>query len=424
MSAHLQTRCGGLLEVHDRRDSHWEGVEQLRCDYSLAAPQLPNNKDGLQLKHIRRVQADLKVAYLHRTVRDFLAVDSVRELLLKHIGSPAQFEPHISLLMGYTLNLKSDICSLHCTAPASHEQLTWMIVNEALLIARKANCPSMQVRDSILNEFSGMALRFANFPLSGKFASTSWTSKEWDAAFVSATAKFGLTSFVEHILIKDSTMSQRTGGTSLLAQVLGYPIDLKLSDRRSSNPIRDAWQPPSPSTVDLLLRYGANPNEIINKTRGVSLWQLALYSTYIALNFSESMESRQEDAWAEIVKIMLEHGVDPNTRCRHDHYLGLVDGLNRKFEKSESHIFALAHEYALLPLINDQRVRKGLEPIRCENENISTTDTGRLNGPHLVRPTSTKRQRSISPGHSIWSSKHAGCAETRDLCHFKRSRPS
>jgi hypothetical protein len=252
MSAHLQTRCGGLLEVHDHRDRRCEAIEQTRCDYSLPARQLPNNKNGLQLKHIKKVKADLRVAYLHRTVRDFLAADSVREILLDHTGSTAQFEPHISLLMVYTLNLKSEVCSLHCTAPVSHETLTWMIVSEALLIAQKVDSPSMRVRDSILNEFSNMALRFANFPLSGQYALTSGSSRDWDAVFVSATVKFGLTSFVEHILIKDSSLSQGTGGASLLAQALGYLIDLKLFDR-SPNPIRDTRQPPSPSTVHLLL---------------------------------------------------------------------------------------------------------------------------------------------------------------------------
>jgi len=252
MSAHLQTRCGGLLEVHDHRDRHWEAIEQMRRDY---ARQLPNNKKELQLKHIKKVKADLRVAYLHRTVRDFLAADSVRGILLDHTGPTAQFEPHTSLLMVYTLNLKSDVCSLHCTAPVSHEALTWIVVSEALLIAQKVDSPSissMRVRDSILNEFSNMALRFANFPLSGQYALTSWSSRDWDAVFVSAAVKFQLTSFVEHILIKDSSLSQGPGGASLLAQALGYPIDLKLFDR-SLNPIRDTRQPPSPSAVHLLL---------------------------------------------------------------------------------------------------------------------------------------------------------------------------
>jgi hypothetical protein len=331
MSAHLQTRCGGLLEVHDHRDRHWEAIEQMRRDY---ARQLPNNKKELQLKHIKKVKADLRVAYLHRTVRDFLAADSVRGILLDHTGPTAQFEPHTSLLMVYTLNLKSDVCSLHCTAPVSHEALTWIVVSEALLIAQKVDSPSissMRVRDSILNEFSNMALRFANFPLSGQYALTSWSSRDWDAVFVSAAVKFQLTSFVEHILIKDSSLSQGPGGASLLAQALGYPIDLKLFDR-SLNPIRDTRQPPSPSAVHLLLWYAADPNDIINKTRGMSLWKLVLYSTYIALKLPGALESKEKDAWAEIVKIMLIHGVDPNAKCSQEHYLGLVNGLGRRYE--------------------------------------------------------------------------------------------
>jgi hypothetical protein len=64
----------------------------------------------------------------------------------------------------------------------------------------------------------------------------------------------------------------------------------------------------------------------------MSLWKLVLYSTYIALKLPGALESKEKDAWAEIVKIMLIHGVDPNAKCSQEHYLGLVNGLGRRYE--------------------------------------------------------------------------------------------
>jgi hypothetical protein len=141
MSVHLQTRCEGLLEVHDHRDRHWEGTDDSRCDYLEEIERTKTNDERPQfrLRHNQRVKADLKVVYLHRTVRDFLALEPVRDILLDHTGPITQFEPHISLLMGYIINLKKDICSFHCASRMSHEQRTWTVVSEALLISQNAN---------------------------------------------------------------------------------------------------------------------------------------------------------------------------------------------------------------------------------------------------------------------------------------------
>jgi hypothetical protein len=55
------------------------------------------------------IRAAAKVSYLHRTVRDYLKKDSVRAKLEVKAQTSLEsefFDPNVSLLMSYLINLK------------------------------------------------------------------------------------------------------------------------------------------------------------------------------------------------------------------------------------------------------------------------------------------------------------------------------
>jgi hypothetical protein len=158
-------------------------------------------------------------------------------------------------------------------------------------------------------------------------------------------------------------MYQGTGLTFLLAQALGCPIDIKL-DERSSNPIRDVNQPVFPAMATLLLRFGADPNEIAaskDAALGVpamSIWQLTLYSYYFALQIV-GLTGSQQGAWADIAKAMLEYGVDREVKFNQHHYFNLIACGARENESLKSFFVRRFHDIPLLLLINDLLVKKG-----------------------------------------------------------------
>jgi hypothetical protein len=396
MSNHLKTRCEGLLEIHDLRDRHWEDIELPYYDHP-GGNQIPTT--AASQVGAQRVKADLKVTYLHRTVRDFLAVDSVRGILLDHTDRTA-FEPRLSILMGYTLNLKKGICSFYSKAPVSHDHLIWTVMSEVLLVAHKA--PPGWAYTRILEEFNVVAFHWAENPYPGWRSFITWNPADWQATVMSAAVVLGLVSFVEKALIKNPGSCRSTSQTPFLAYALGYTTDLMFDPLL--NPLKDVNWPLCPPMVNLLLRHGANPNEINEKcTRTFSVWDLAVYSYFFALYLPGSKENKQQHAWEEIVKMMLEHGADRDIRNNQNHHLVSVSG----WEGSEYSLITSYDDHALLPLVNKLRIEKGMGPISyLESDMVSSEIYGSREGPGELSVLPPKR-RSTSPSQSSGKKIHA-----------------
>jgi hypothetical protein len=113
MNAHLKSRCEGLLEAHDVFNRYW--VEETQgWAYSgsrLAFSPVVQDARG------KRLGASWKVSYLHRTVKDFLNTRSVRGRLDtafdNKTSSDEPFDPYLSLLMSYIINLKQGLRSYY-----------------------------------------------------------------------------------------------------------------------------------------------------------------------------------------------------------------------------------------------------------------------------------------------------------------------
>ncbi|KAE9379537.1 hypothetical protein N431DRAFT_327470 [Stipitochalara longipes BDJ] len=416
MSTHLKTRCEGLLEVHDLRDRHWEDNQ-----HSLHEPvEDASFKASAAFQHeSQRVKADLKVAYLHRTVRDFLAADTVRQILLDNTGPITQFEPNMSLLMGYVVNLKRRLCSFYSRAPKPHDHVVWTVLCEVLQISQQVHLGCAY--SPILSEFRDAALRWANRPYPGWYSNHIWTQEVWNHGFLSAGVVFGLTSFVERGL---RTLSQNNQDILawLMTRALGGQVGLMILDNQDK-PFQHIKEPLFPSMANLLLCHGADPNAIDNTTiRQLSVWQFSMYSYYLALCFSEASQSQEENALAEIVQDMLEHGADQGSKCSSRHYISLVVEWSREYKPTELSLLRSNDGRPLLHLVNEARVDRGMVPLRNgydQNDNGYSAVGGsyRSSAAGTIQLPSKRRKRSLSENE-----EDGDVAETGTLLQHKRYR--
>ena len=395
MSTHLKTRCEGLLEVHDLRDRHWEDSEP-----SLQVLQGEDTHESSTAFEIecRRVKADLKVAYLHRTVRDFLTANTVREILLSNTGTIAQFKPNMSILMSYVINLKRGLRTFYCKAPRIHDQVVWSTLCEVLRVCQKI--PLKCLYAPLLSEFSKVALLWANGPCPGWHANNIWTPEEWNHSFLSTAVVFGLTSFVESGLNRLSP-DGRDILTSLITRALGGPASLTPRDPKDLfGPVE---QPLCPSMVNLLLRRGADPNDIDQTTvRQLSVWQFSMYSHHLAPCSSRASSSEEENALAEIVHDMLEHGADQEIKWSSSHDINLLLEWNHAYTPEEEPMFHANNGRYLLQLVNEARVEKGMGLLKSNHSRNSHEYSAAGIGHSLTAAgtiSSCSKRRRRSPGN-------------------------
>jgi hypothetical protein len=114
----LKSRCEGLLEVHDIQDRHWEDRYMVSAGDEMA----PNDPGSCKLGTAEpsshdpclenQLKINWKVAYLHRTVKDFLKTIPVRAKFERSSSLVAQFNPDFSLLLSFVINLKRSLRTL------------------------------------------------------------------------------------------------------------------------------------------------------------------------------------------------------------------------------------------------------------------------------------------------------------------------
>jgi hypothetical protein len=71
MTAHLKSRCEGLLETHDIFDRHWEALPDDEIQEQTFVDTHKSKQYEVQDTLGKRLRASWKVSYLHRTVKDF-----------------------------------------------------------------------------------------------------------------------------------------------------------------------------------------------------------------------------------------------------------------------------------------------------------------------------------------------------------------
>jgi hypothetical protein len=107
---------------------------------------------------------------------------------------------------------------------------------------------------------------------------------------------------------------------------------------------------------------------------------------------------------------MLERGADREIECLQSHCTGLATGWNRKSKQLEFTLQNWNDGRPLLPLINEWRIDKEMEPFyNSENDNVSTVEAGSTESVSVPLP---KRPRPVSPSRSFETEGRIGFFET------------
>lgn len=305
MLAHLKVWCGGLLEAHDRLDSNWEAKEDAEDLFSRPAP-TPIKPETQEVEEHdgSKIRVDAKVSYLHRTVRDYLKTDSVRAKFKGNTQTSPKsepFDPYISLLESYLINLKRSICSFYADSRLNLDSRVWRTTNDVYHIVQKLGSGKSESVMTLLEEFNVVGRHWwlytsmlpGSTPRSRHRRSK---SDYWQEGIFHVAVRFGLCSFVQKY-IQTYRMPPVLSGRSILMYALGMSSGL-------TGYLSLLEQPASPPMVELLLRHGENPNQDVGQH---TVWEYSL-KAYRTENARIANNVGRYQRWALILRSMLEYG--------------------------------------------------------------------------------------------------------------------
>ena len=300
----VNSRCAGLLEVHDKQSKH--GRPGARFD------------DGDSPEAAKRL-AHNKITYLHRTVRDFLVYSGIWDFLLMPTVGDA-FDPHICHLRSYVLQLKSPL-----EEPEHHRRLNdwWPDIALAMTHARHSNPSHSSAQIPLVNELNKTLCwywRVRSSDPNDNWARNAFGTYEerkntvFYEPFLSLATKFGLCRYVETEIRARKITYQ--GGRPLLS----YATDFLVDRQKTIYPLSD------PDLVEAILDYGMDPNQWyqVSATKKETPWLSSLkyvrqanrrgWITYYDIDGDGTAR------WVKIMESFLQHGADPNALIVEDQW--------------------------------------------------------------------------------------------------------
>lgn len=283
LDAHLKSRCGGLLEV---------------VKFYKIQAETPSKRD------LGRVT----VGYLHRTVREYLESPEAKVLISASIMND-RFHPGHHIAMSYILMLKwgLTVCNSYGVFLDIQRFGAMPMINlmmESLQPADQDNKSGyIQLVEAL--SFSGMQqwckqegfqgdfLCMLSVHDSGEILDVPRSKENWDKLFLQLVVRYRLLHYLENKL---QTQASPSTTKNEEAPLLHWALT-SVREARSSNI----------EVVDLLLKYGADPNEL---WRGNSPWQCLLTHSH----------GEDEVVYPQAVfKTMLVHGASLTTTCMENH---------------------------------------------------------------------------------------------------------
>jgi hypothetical protein len=330
LDCHLKSRCEGLLEIHF-------GVHKASQQaYYVDIP------DG-------------RVSYLHRTVRDFLGSEPVKTRMVQHTAR-SDFEPNTSIIMALIIRQKKFLFNQECFVSDGSRHPMAYLSREISLILSFANAAEAKGQSKyikLLDESDRVGTFWAQQNPYGArlihWSDLDKTQEQRGGGFLSEAVCFGLLSYVSTKLKADITILSQSETNSVLIVHALIPMTRSLFENIVF----------CPEMIELLLRYGANPNRV---SRGHSPWQRFLtwahksygednyhrYSKstpedYYGMDFCEGLDFSPQylDRWSHIFWTMLLHGASTSTTCTSNHEL----------PKLEGHLFSTTHR--VIDVIDD-----------------------------------------------------------------------
>lgn len=282
MKDRVQSQCAGLLELHGKRGRSQASARFLD----------ENHPANIQM------QAQTKVTYLHRTVRDFLMYSGVWDILLQL----ATFDAHVCHLRSYVLQLKFAL-----DEPERHRRLDewWPDIVLAMTHARYSERDPcvVQLLDELNKTLTWYWLARGPEPIDNwarsSFGSYEERGKtEFHQPFLSLATKFGIQQYVEQKL-----PVPYIAGIPLLT----YATEFLVDRRKTVYPLS------SPDLVKTILEIGADPNQSYKSLsqKDETPW-LSTLKYLRQANRRGWIRNDETSRWVDIMKLFLEYGADPN----------------------------------------------------------------------------------------------------------------
>jgi len=223
------------------------------------------------------------VQYLHRTVRDYLESPEVKAFLLQQTHGTG-FNPHNSLLRAYVRRLKAYV---------DFGEIPMRYFIAAMTHAYFVELETAKVEVYLLDGLK--VAREQSFP----------DSFGHGMPFLFLATQCSLCSYIKEMLRNEKKVPKLENGCPLLYALFSQP---------------SPWSEvcgPSVRMVSLLLQCGSNPNE---SYRGDTIWSCILKTVYLVAK-ERRIESTQLlwiSQYADIIKLLLEHGADTRLVCQLD----------------------------------------------------------------------------------------------------------
>lgn len=352
MRQRLQIWCAGLLEVPDFL---WNRVDALDADATV------------------RTKITWEVAFLHRTARDFIESEGVWQTLLKDTAGTG-FDPSASLLESTVLLYQ--LAGRLVNNPLGHGLFEHELLEpatQALFLAQRAKAETANSYFLLLNELDlvmGQHLVRWTGSYRGHWSQYLRVGINF-TSFVDLTVFYGLHRYVR---------------AWVLATQAVHPEDPKLSSSLFKPEIPDPEKPirtvtlldmavsqtnPSPETAEILLNYGADPNERTGY-EPLPIWEYVLSRAKNA-----GKRRADEDRWLQIMSIFMHYHVDLRgvQSDRKVAYLRIIDVLEASKE-------AYPEEVASLQKAVNKKLRSRRNQLKVwAGEKLSSSKTS----PHPLR---------------------------------------
>ncbi|KAF5870522.1 putative small s protein [Botrytis fragariae] len=285
ISDHLKVRCAGLLETGPK---YSPGFEYL----------------------------GYRVAYLHRSVREYLERSDIHQKFLKD-GTGRSFEPQTALMCSYIKELQISEPRKNTLNQPSGLPL---FVATVLHFAHDADIAGSDAYVEPLD-------KFATLTHSARSKSIIWAPAKF-SSFLHIATKWDLCAYVRVILGRLASEKKGIVAHTLLAYALAGTDEYYLHgmEQMENSDFRRDRFPPSNRMIGLLLEHGAHPNKKLKDFPVLYEWtafEIAIRNVCAILPPGDTEESENRQYSEEekpfvsnhltIVKLMLDNGADANT---------------------------------------------------------------------------------------------------------------
>ena len=280
----LKSRCAGLLEFQP-----WQ-------------PRTVGPNAHLSMRPSFMHKEDVRVQYLHKSVADFFGKPEVWDNVISQTTGTS-FNPSVALLYSYVMRIKT---SSNDFSNIEDFRSLWHLVLSTMQMARFCELFTGQGQEEALDEIDRvMTAHFKTLPKEPFLAISceNWCDTSeysyvrevpWHDNFLAFTVQHGLKHYVEAKLDRHGKQIAIKNGRPLL--------DYACTPLPPYGIYQDAI---NPAMVKMLLQIGLDPNEQFN---GCTPWLNAISPS--SINFFKQFT---------ILKLLLEHGADPNAYVERDH---------------------------------------------------------------------------------------------------------